>query len=163
MTSKKLEATFICCGFLEIKALSNIRYQHPVQVVHNPTTPACSGRSHTKVDPLVCRFVLSSVAAGCRLTPQALADLCVARQLYSNTLMRIKQQRQLLVLQLAQLVSNTHSRPAAQTYRTDAVFYGLAGEPLRGTLVCGLYACRLGPCMTPHEPRWLLPGVAWTM
>lgn len=63
----------------------------------------------------------------CRLSPQALADLCVARQLYSSTLMRIKHQRQLLVLQLAQLISNAHSRPTEQTYRTDSVFYGVSG------------------------------------
>jgi hypothetical protein len=75
---------------------------------------------------VLCRAV-PCCAVLCRLTPQALADLCVARQLYSGTLMRIKQQRQLLVLQLAQLVSNAHSRPTEQTYRTDAVFYGVAG------------------------------------
>lgn len=76
--------------------------------------------------------------ANCRLTPQALADLCVARQLYSSTLMRIKQQRQLLVLQLAQLVTNTHNKPAAETYRTDAVFYGLSGEAVQDALAWGL-------------------------
>jgi hypothetical protein len=58
--------------------------------------------------------------------------------------MRIKQQRQLLVLQLAQLVSNTHSSPAAQTYRTDAVFYGLTGGRLQGALVRGLVRMALG-------------------
>lgn len=69
-----------------------------------------------------------------RLSHQALADLCVARQLYSSTLTRIKQQRQLLVLQLAQLVSAAHNRSTALTYRTDTVFQGVAGEGQRSAL-----------------------------
>jgi hypothetical protein len=46
--------------------------------------------------------------------------------------MRIKQQRQLLVLQLAGLISNTHSRPTMVTYRTQEVFDAVKGEsPMR--------------------------------
>jgi hypothetical protein len=73
----------------------------------------------------------------CRLSPQALADLCVARQLYSSTLMRIKQQRQLLVLQLAQLISDAHSRSPALTYRTDAIFQSVTGKQCSLTATCG--------------------------
>jgi hypothetical protein len=61
----------------------------------------------------------------CRLSPQALADLCVARQLYSSTVMRIKQQRQLLVLQLAQLLD---AFTGMSHYSTDAVINSVAGE-----------------------------------
>lgn len=84
---------------------------------------------------VLCRAVLRCGVLCCRLDHQALADLCVARQLYSSTLMRIKQQRQLLVLQMAQIVSSTHSRSTEQTYRTDAVFYGVSGERMHITPV----------------------------
>jgi hypothetical protein len=66
----------------------------------------------------------------CRLSPQALADLCVARQLYSSTVMRIKQQRQLLVLQLAQIID---SFSGMQQYATDNVINNVAGE---GAMCC---------------------------
>lgn len=62
-----------------------------------------------------------------RLTPQALADLCVARSLYSSTLTRIKNQRRLLVLQLAQVVNIAHLQGTVLTYRTDAVFNSETG------------------------------------
>lgn len=60
-----------------------------------------------------------------RLSSQQLADLCVARQLYSSTVMKIKQQRQLLVLQLQQLLD---SFTGMQHYRTDTVFTSVAGK-----------------------------------
>ncbi|WIA21201.1 hypothetical protein OEZ85_000449 [Tetradesmus obliquus] len=64
-----------------------------------------------------------------RLPPQALADLCVARQLYSSTVMRIKQQRQLLVLQLAALLDGTTGMAG---YATDAVINSVAGPHCAG-------------------------------
>jgi hypothetical protein len=48
----------------------------------------------------------------------------VARQLYSSTVMRIKQQRQLLVLQLAQIIG---SFSGMQQYATDNVINNVAG------------------------------------
>lgn len=64
-----------------------------------------------------------------RLSPQALADLCVARQLYSSTVMRIKQQRQLLFLQLQQVLDQY---TGMQQYRTDAVFNSVGGPHCQG-------------------------------
>jgi hypothetical protein len=51
-----------------------------------------------------------------------------------------------LVLQLAQLISNAHSRSPALTYRTDAVFQSVSGGQglSRRTVVrvCGSQSCR---------------------
>jgi hypothetical protein len=72
----------------------------------------------------------------CRLSAQALADLCVARQLYSSTVMRIKQQRQLLVLHLQQLLDRYTD---VRRYKTDNVFHGVAGALL--TFCCWYTWC----------------------
>lgn len=53
--------------------------------------------------------------------------------------MRIKQQRQLLVLQLAQLISNTHSRSVEATYRTSEVFDAVQGERPGCGCLCVLF------------------------
>jgi hypothetical protein len=88
----------------------------------------------------------------CRLSPQALADLCVARQLYSSTVMRIKQQRQLLVLQLAQIID---SFSGMQQYATDNVINNVAGEgPMWCCVEYFLCLCCLGAstsCFVPES------------
>lgn len=80
---------------------------------------------------LTAGLAASVVHNCCRLTAQQLADLCVARQLYSSTVMKIKQQRQLLVLQLQQLLDRF---TGMQHYRTDAIFTSLAGGLLSASL-----------------------------
>lgn len=105
-------------------------------------SPACAGVNN-RIGCCSCDAVLSCAVLCCtvagRLSPQALADLCIARQLYSSTLMRIKQQRQLLVLQLAQLISKTHSRTTEGSYKTDSLFQSVEGRflPSRSD-ECGL-------------------------
>jgi hypothetical protein len=84
-----------------------------------------------------------------RLSPQALADLCVARQLYSCTVTKVKQQRQLLILRLAQLLS----RWAARGYRTDAVFNDVAGACIYSlsVLQCAVPSCLRCTCLSCGE------------
>jgi hypothetical protein len=70
-----------------------------------------------------------SLAARCRLPADALADLCVARQLYSASHARIKQQRQALLQQLQAVMAQYSSMGQ---YGCDDVLSNALGEGLRG-------------------------------
>jgi hypothetical protein len=73
----------------------------------------------------------------------------VARQLYSSTVMRIKQQRQLLVLQLAQLLEDF---TGLQHYSTDMVINSVAGEGGGVYLAVMYIACMCCPPFACSAP-----------
>jgi hypothetical protein len=141
--------------------------------VRRPASSACAAtcttapharthaHTHARTTPRTrARLTFRAPPRG-RLSEQALADLCVARQLYSASVSRIKQQRQLLILQLSQLLvrwappggaSGADGAGNSGMYATSRVFDAVTGAPPRRVAQCSSAQVRVWARSSPGTP-----------